>query len=388
MSLMSLSSLITDNIWLQCALVGIAMIVVPLVVLDRLMPSDVREAQGLPSTVFAFSWALVPALALGIALGPMSPLIRAEAELLEPTALAPVAEAMRAIAVGDDGAAPEAEPEPESAPSAVTPIAMERSSDATRDHVGGTSSPSPAQPDANADVTPGPPEVAAERDRETVAMTPAELFVARAASVVAIKVVYGGHEAGGGTGFIVDGDRVVTNFHVVEPALRADHGARHRSRRLAVHFHGGDWAPEVSLIDIDESRDLALLSLDVPEGYDAVVLAGDDAIEVGEPAISIGSPLGLDYSLTEGVVSARRMHEGHRWIQVSTPLSPGNSGGPIFTTDGDVIGVSTRASGGYLAQNINLAIPSSDVVTMLEREPTLEQPINMGGGTVQGSGTW
>ena len=90
---------------------------------------------------------------------------------------------------------------------------------------------------------------------------------------------------------------------------------------------------------------------------------------MGERAISIGNPLGLEHTLTTGEVSARRKFQGRAWIQMSTPISPGNSGGPVFNTRGQVIGVTTASIGaGGHAQNLNLAVPINVLKAMIKPE--------------------
>jgi len=218
-------------------------------------------------------------------------------------------------------------------------------------------------------------------------MTPSQIFSRWADSVVAVQSFHGHHEAGGGTGFVVGRDLVVTNHHVIAQALFAHENGG--GIRLGVQAKDGSWAQNVTVIDYDVERDLALIRCELPGNVPPVQLAGDEAIVVGEPAISIGNPYGLDHTLTDGIVSARRMYEGSRWIQVSSPISPGNSGGPIFDAQGVVIGVSTRvATTEFRAQNLNLAIPSSDVQTFIDRTPTIDAPIQLGGGGAQGTGTW
>jgi hypothetical protein len=122
--------------------------------------------------------------------------------------------------------------------------------------------------------------------------------------------------------------------------------------------------------------DLALLSIDIEHPTDAgprvdakpLVLGDSEAVVVGERAISIGNPLGLEHTLTDGLVSARRMYEGRAWIQMSVPVSPGNSGGPLFNMRGEVIGITTRqVLGGMFgrAQNLNLAVPTNELKKLI-----------------------
>lgn len=171
---------------------------------------------------------------------------------------------------------------------------------------------------------------------------------------------------GGGTGFLIDTQgTIATNHHVIGGA-----------QKISIKFLNGAKYQTVELLAEDSSRDLALLrvNLDTPtEGKKGevipLVLGNSDTVEVGERAISIGNPLGLEHTLTDGLVSARRIYEGKTWIQMSVPVSPGNSGGPLFNMRGEVIGVTTAQVMGGLggrAQNLNLAVPVNALKNMIQ----------------------
>ena len=123
--------------------------------------------------------------------------------------------------------------------------------------------------------------------------------------------------------------------------------------------------------------DLASLKIDPTKPADgtagevgAVTLGDSDKIVVGERAVSIGNPLGLEHTLTDGLVSSRRMYEGRAWIQMSVPVSPGNSGGPVFNMHGEVIGITTAQLGGVFgrAQNLNLAVPVNELKKLIKTD--------------------
>jgi S1-C subfamily serine protease len=80
----------------------------------------------------------------------------------------------------------------------------------------------------------------------------------------------------------------------------------------------------------------------------------------------IGNPLGLEHTLTNGIISARRIYEGERFIQMSAPISPGNSGGPVFDRHGRVIGVSVAHLIG--GQNLNFAVPVSQLQALIAED--------------------
>ena len=96
-----------------------------------------------------------------------------------------------------------------------------------------------------------------------------------------------------------------------------------------------------------------------------VVLGVSDEVVVGESVVVIGNPIGLEHTMTDGMVSSRRVYEGKRYIQMSAPVSPGNSGGPVFDEHGDVIGVTVAKLWG---ENLNLAIPIDVLKPMIKSE--------------------
>lgn len=157
-----------------------------------------------------------------------------------------------------------------------------------------------------------------------------------------------------GSGFIISADGyVVTNHHVVDEADVVT--VRLSDRR--------EYDAEV--VGLDPRSDLALLRIEA-EGLPYLVLGGDDALSVGEWVLAIGSPFGLDYSVTAGIVSAKgrslptRSRENYvPFIQTDVAINPGNSGGPLFNLKGEVVGVNsqiftTRAGGSI---GLSFAIP-------------------------------
>lgn len=148
-----------------------------------------------------------------------------------------------------------------------------------------------------------------------------------------------------GSGFLVTSDgRILTNHHVIRDA-----------RSLTVKLASGDIYDQVSLLAADERRDLAVLQI---SGFDLPVLplGNSDSVRIGAPVVLIGSPLGLENTVSTGIVSGRRQEErGYQLLQISAPASVGSSGGPVLSNTGEVIGiaVSQMRSG----QNLNFALP-------------------------------
>jgi len=150
-----------------------------------------------------------------------------------------------------------------------------------------------------------------------------------------------------GTGFIITEDGyIVTNAHVLV-------GGRQlyiiTSEREIIN---------ADFIGYDENFDIALLK--IPGNYDKLELGNSDNVEVGEKVIAIGNPLGLQFSVSEGIVSAvhREGTNGvHAYIQTDAALNPGNSGGPLINKQGEVIGVNNFKIGG--SESLGFALESN-----------------------------
>lgn len=154
-----------------------------------------------------------------------------------------------------------------------------------------------------------------------------------------------------GSGFFLTPGHVVTNLHVVRGAARAE---------IKTLDGKGKVYPVNGALAVDEEGDLALLSVDMPLQPARVTELARELPDEGEPIFVIGNPLKLEGSVSDGIVSAvREVPNSYRIIQITAPISHGNSGSPVFNLKGQVLGVVTvKVTNG---QNINLAIAAARV---------------------------
>jgi serine protease Do len=163
-----------------------------------------------------------------------------------------------------------------------------------------------------------------------------------------------------GSGFVVDASGyVVTNNHVIAEA-----------DEIQVVF-GDETTYDAELIGRDQKTDLALLKIEGDKPFPAVTFADSDGVRVGDWIIAIGNPFGLGSTVTAGIVSARsrdiRAGPYDDFLQVDAPINRGNSGGPSFNLDGEVIGINTAIfspSGGNVG--IGFAIPANLALPVIE----------------------
>ncbi|MFM8871890.1 MAG: S1C family serine protease [Phycisphaerales bacterium] len=160
-----------------------------------------------------------------------------------------------------------------------------------------------------------------------------------------------------GSGVIISPDGfAITNAHVIQGE---------QSLRATVWFRQPDGSlkrveiDDVEIEAVSNSLDLALIRIRHPDGkpFQVAPMEMDDQVEAGQRVFAIGNPLGLERTLTEGVVSVPAMQlDGRAYIQTDTPINPGNSGGPLFNMRGEVVGITNMKI--TLGENVGFAIPA------------------------------
>ena len=171
---------------------------------------------------------------------------------------------------------------------------------------------------------------------------------------------------GMGSGFIISEDGyILTNEHVIEGATQ-----------IEVTITGKDKPVTAKLVGSDSELDLAVLKIDGQNGLPTLQMGDSNSVRVGEWAIAIGNPQGLEHTVTVGVISAKgrpvtvQDKQYKNLLQTDASINPGNSGGPLLNMSGQVIGINTAVNAS--AQGIGFAIPTSTV------QPVLETLINKG----------
>ena len=182
--------------------------------------------------------------------------------------------------------------------------------------------------------------------------------------VVTIKVATQGGQALG-SGFVIDGaGHIVTNAHVVDGASS-----------ISVEFANGS-SYDAQLVGTDPSTDVAVIKVDAPSSVLTPLELGDsNTVQVGDQVVAIGSPLGLDETVTSGIVSAlhRTITSPNNFaindaIQTDAAINHGNSGGPLLNSSGAVIGINSQIesdSGGN--DGIGFAVPSNTVKSVADQ---------------------
>jgi len=170
--------------------------------------------------------------------------------------------------------------------------------------------------------------------------------------------------SGLGSGFIINEDGfLITNFHVIEGETQISVEVYHqKDGQLERKSY-----KQVRIIALNKFEDLALLRIedkDVPK-FKYISMGSADALAVGERVFAIGSPLGLERTVTEGILSTKtRQMQGELYLQTTAQINPGNSGGPLFNMSGEVIGVTNMKI--TFGEGLGFAIPVEAVRFFLD----------------------
>lgn len=170
--------------------------------------------------------------------------------------------------------------------------------------------------------------------------------------------------SGLGSGFIINEDGyLVTNFHVIEGETQISVAVYHqRNGQLEPRVY-----KQVRIVSINKFQDMALLKIedkDAPK-FKYVVLGSADNMAVGEGVFAIGSPLGLERTVTQGIISTKtREFEGSLYLQTTAQINPGNSGGPLFNMAGEVVGITNMKI--TFGEGLGFAIPIEGVKFFLD----------------------
>jgi serine protease Do len=165
-----------------------------------------------------------------------------------------------------------------------------------------------------------------------------------------------------GSGVIVDKrGYILTNNHVVDQATK-----------IQVQLHGETTRYAAKVVGVDEDTDLAVIKIDANKDLPTAKLGNSDGVQVGDWVLAIGSPFGLQATVTAGIVSAKDRggigRQFQRFLQTDAAINPGNSGGPLVDLAGQVIGINTAiitGSRGY--EGVGFALPSTTAINVYDQ---------------------
>ena len=167
-----------------------------------------------------------------------------------------------------------------------------------------------------------------------------------------------GAATGQGSGFFISPQRIITNQHVVDGAYSAE------------IFTDQGYYDRITILNADEDMDLAILSVDAEDEI-PLQISPDAELKPGQPVITIGHPLGLEKTLSDGLISGVRTVDEVQLVQITAPTSAGSSGSPVLDQEGRVIGV--VYAGIDEGQNLNFAIGIETLNKFLALEETPRQ---------------
>jgi len=167
-----------------------------------------------------------------------------------------------------------------------------------------------------------------------------------------------------GSGFFINaGGYLITNFHVIEGETEISVEVYHQTDGQLAR----DTYKQVRIVAINKFHDLALLHIEdkATPKFKFITLGSADALTVGDSVFAIGSPLGLERTVTQGIISTKtRELEGELYLQTTAQINPGNSGGPLFNMAGEVVGVTNMKI--TFGEGLGFAIPVELVKNFLD----------------------
>jgi serine protease Do len=165
-----------------------------------------------------------------------------------------------------------------------------------------------------------------------------------------------------GSGVIIDKrGYILTNNHVVDQATK-----------IQVSLSGDSTKYIAKVVGVDDATDLAVIKIDAPKELPFAKLGNSDGVQVGDWVLAIGSPFGLNATVTAGIISAKDRgnigRQFQRFLQTDAAINPGNSGGPLVDMAGQVIGINTAIiTGGRGYEGVGFAMPSSMAINVYDQ---------------------
>lgn len=204
------------------------------------------------------------------------------------------------------------------------------------------------------------PHLPAIEPQGSLSLSPAEILAREGPSVVVIeRLDKDGTATGQASGVIIRPDGiVVTNFHVLKGACD-----------LRVKTAEGDRFPVAGVVAMQERSDIALLRVSGKK-LPAATMGDSSALRAGARVVAIGNPLGLQNSLSEGLISGIRRIGSDDFLQITAPISSGSSGGGLYDTKGRLVGITTFTL--KESQNLNFAIPVASITPLLKQSAGAE----------------
>ena len=170
-----------------------------------------------------------------------------------------------------------------------------------------------------------------------------------------------GQPVGWGSGFFVRQNQIATNFHVIAGATHGTAQLGDKPTRYAIE----------KVIETDQDNDLAILEVAL-RSIQPLPLGDSDAVRIGQTVYVTGNPMELSGTFSNGIISNVHESDAGKRIQMTAPISPGSSGGPVLNENGEVIGIAYMTI--ETGQNLNFAIPSNYLKRLFE-QPESEKPV-------------